>query len=258
MGRLERQSEFVIEGLLSHTEEPGKRTFYHNCEKQVCEGSPSILGELCDHTSETEGYWIMIVDDREFNQVVTPIVGILGKEVPPSSSAHEKDTGYSSAVPIQQSVYPEKKRYWCHECGKGFSQSSNLQTHQRVHTGEKRYLCLECGKSFNQTSHLFAHLPIHTGEKPYRCESCGKDLSHSTDLNIHCRVHTGEKPYTCGDCGKCISCTSNLHTHQRVQTEEKPYKCDKCGKCFSLSFNLHINCPYLHSETNLATQKVKD
>ncbi|XP_045424403.1 zinc finger protein 239 isoform X1 [Lemur catta] len=152
-----------------------------------------------------------------------------------------KDFSQSSELLLHRRDHVEEKPYKCEQCEKGFTRSSSLLVHQAVHTDEKPYKCDKCGKGFTRSSSLLIHHAVHTGEKPYKCDKCGKGFSQSSKLHIHQRVHTGEKPYECGECGMSFSQRSNLHIHQRVHTGERPYKCGECGKGFSQSSNLHIH-----------------
>ncbi|KAB0341445.1 hypothetical protein FD754_018371 [Muntiacus muntjak] len=180
-----------------------------------------------------------------------------GEKIRPSEKMYRcsqcgRDFSERSELVRHQRDHTEEKPYRCDHCGKGFtrsssllirsfSQRSNLHIHQRIHTGERPYKCGECGKGFSQSPDLHIHRCSHTGEKkPYQCYECGKGFSQSSDC-IHLRVHTGEKPYHCGKCGKGFSQSSKLLIHQRVHTGEKPYECNKCGKGFSQSSNLHIH-----------------
>ncbi|XP_028648066.1 zinc finger and SCAN domain-containing protein 2-like [Erpetoichthys calabaricus] len=134
-----------------------------------------------------------------------------------------------------------EKPYCCSECGKRFSQMSNLHTHKRIHTGEKPHCCSECGKQFSRSTSLKTHLRIHTGEKPHSCSECGKQFSQVSSLQTHRRIHTGEKPHCCLDCGKQFSCISNLQSHRRIHTGEKSHCCSECGRLFSEISNLQVH-----------------
>ncbi|XP_008247126.1 zinc finger protein with KRAB and SCAN domains 1 isoform X2 [Oryctolagus cuniculus] len=184
------------------------------------------------------------------------------------SKASLQDTGLKKSESVPTKPTPGERRYICAECGKAFSNSSNLTKHRRTHTGEKPYVCTKCGKAFShssnltlhyrthlvdrpydckcgkafgQSSDLLKHQRVHTEEAPYQCKDCGKAFSGKGSLIRHYRIHTGEKPYQCNECGKSFSQHAGLSSHQRLHTGEKPYKCKECGKAFnhSSNFNKH-------------------
>ncbi|XP_049620925.1 zinc finger protein with KRAB and SCAN domains 4 [Suncus etruscus] len=146
------------------------------------------------------------------------------------------------------------RRYYCHECGKSFTQSSGLTKHKRIHSGEKPYECEDCGKTFIGSSALIIHQRVHTGEKPYECEECGKVFSHSSNLIKHQRTHTGERPYKCVDCGKTFSQSCSLLEHHKIHTGEKPYRCNTCGKAFRRNSHL-LRHQRIHGDRNVQNPK---
>ncbi|XP_052895445.1 zinc finger protein 551-like isoform X1 [Anopheles moucheti] len=85
-------------------------------------------------------------------------------------------------------THSEEKGYVCHICNKAFVKQSYLNTHKNtVHVGLKRYRCQECGKQFSNSSNLIAHRRIHTGEKPYECGECDAKFNQSSALTRHMR-----------------------------------------------------------------------
>ncbi|XP_053545603.1 zinc finger protein 565-like [Bombina bombina] len=128
--------------------------------------------------------------------------------------------------------------YVCRDCGKSYTQGSNLVIHQRKHTGERPFSCNECGKRFISRGNFATHKKIHTGEGTYICSDCGKSYVTRFHLVIHQRKHTGERPYTCNVCGKSFVSKSDLVRHEKVHQAYKPYNCSECGKRFTRSSDL--------------------
>ncbi|XP_066238285.1 zinc finger and SCAN domain-containing protein 21 [Saccopteryx leptura] len=182
---------------------------------------PMVIASKCE--ARLERQWVNREKERGTKTPVLDKGSKKGKELMPTKPA------------------PGERCYICAECGKAFSNSSNLTKHRRTHTGEKPYVCTKCGKAFSQSSDLLKHQRMHTEEAPYQCKDCGKAFSVKGSLIQHYRIHTGEKPYHCNECGKSFSQHAGLSFHQRLHTGEKPYKCEECGKAFnhSSNFNKH-------------------
>ncbi|XP_060105590.1 oocyte zinc finger protein XlCOF6.1-like [Heteronotia binoei] len=145
---------------------------------------------------------------------------------------------YSPQLFVHQRIHTAQKLFECSECGKRFSQNSNLQQHQKIHRGEKPFECSECGKRFSRSVYVQVHQRIHTGEKPFECSECGRRFSQNSNLLKHLRIHRGEKSFECSECGKRFSRSWNLQQHQRTHTGEKPFECSECGKKFYQNSNL--------------------
>ncbi|XP_077111285.1 uncharacterized protein LOC143767141 [Ranitomeya variabilis] len=131
-----------------------------------------------------------------------------------------------------------QRQFSCSQCGKCFSQKSDLVKHQKLHTAEKPYSCSECGKCFLSKSQLAQHLKTHTREKPFSCSDCEKCFTHKSDLVEHQRVHVSEKPFSCPECGKCFYRKSHLTQHLKIHTGERPFSCSECGKSFTQKSDL--------------------
>ena len=54
-------------------------------------------------------------------------------------------------------IQPEEKPYPCNICSTYFATDSDLERHKLIHAGYRHLLCDDCGKSFSEPSELQLH-----------------------------------------------------------------------------------------------------
>ncbi|XP_053695656.1 zinc finger protein 1 homolog [Sabethes cyaneus] len=88
------------------------------------------------------------------------------------------------------------KHYVCRLCpDKSFHRQSYLNSHVKtVHIGVKRHRCQDCGKIFSNSSNLIAHRRVHSGDRPFACEVCDAKFTQSPTLQRHIKAKHRPKP----------------------------------------------------------------
>eukprot|EP00117_Sycon_ciliatum_P017978 scpid75693/ scgid16766/ Zinc finger protein 358 len=92
-----------------------------------------------------------------------------------------------------------KNRHHCRYCTKSFHRSFCLKRHERRHTGEKPFNCHECGKRFSDRSNLLQHeRSRHSEARTYVCTACLKQFAQYNYLRRHLRsVHRNKLSFIC-------------------------------------------------------------
>jgi len=150
----------------------------------------------------------------------------------------------------------ERKRHACEQCGKRFTQKSNLGLHVRLkHSSQdgsevqalRRVACSDCGKWFSKKSNLKAHMRLHTGLKQFACNFCGKLCSRWTDHMRHYEKRHKHESLRINDFLSVYN--PKTYVDKAIQTDPiPPGNCDACEKPIVLVIHDNDNSEGIHQD----------
>ncbi len=86
-----------------------------------------------------------------------------------------------------------KKKYLCHQCGRGFTRPNHLDKHIKTQHQGVRYQCTKCKRTYNSDGYRKRHEKTCPGIV-YECEQCGQEYYKKGALELHQRnVHYEER-----------------------------------------------------------------
>lgn len=120
---------------------------------------------------------------------------------------------YDGPIDPNLSQQNKEKKHKCEECGKWFSQSSDLHNHECLHIEKKSHKCELCGEEYETKKCLQKHIDMHKKSKRYRCKVCGERFLESRSLMSHIVNHGVNKRFNCEQCGKSFAHKKSLQSH---------------------------------------------
>ncbi|KAL7011118.1 hypothetical protein ACKWTF_014096 [Chironomus riparius] len=120
-------------------------------------------------------------------------------------------------------MYSHKKRHdktiECEDCGKKFSNKSELQDHSlAIHVKVKNVECTICGKFFASKRYMLKHIRrTHADPKKFKCEICENTYKSIDALKQHLKKHESRKQ-KCEICKREVK-ESYMKKHQALNSE---------------------------------------
>jgi Zinc finger, C2H2 type len=149
----------------------------------------------------------------------------------------------------------EKFAFECSICGKKVVNKYSLKYHiQTIHEGRKQHFCHLCGRGFGNKSNLRSHLISHTTEN-VSCTVCGGKFKNRISLQSHMKLHKDQaRVFPCRICDKTFYNRNHLTRHMAAHTEEKSFKCKypNCSSEYKWEKDLKNHVVGVHSGENFS------
>lgn len=123
------------------------------------------------------------------------------------------------------------------------------------------HICDQCGKMFSQETELSDHISNHENTKSLTCKVCKKVCKSKMLLKIHMEMHASHKlNYVCVKCGKSFFTKNKFELHAKMhvvnmakQERGKVFECDVCKTTFEQKTDLIHHIAEEHT-----TEQTKD